>query len=135
MICKCLPAIAFVALSLSAPSMAVAAPIRIQATAPGSAVLELQAEELVTMTVIPFRLLINDATGRPLTGAKVSCDMIMPSMPMPANRPKVVEHDGVYRGEMIFTCAMGAWRINCLAETTDGFRQMLTFDIAKVRMK
>lgn len=135
MICKFLPAIAFVVLLLIVPSIAVAAPIRIQATAPGSAVLELQTDELVTMTAIPFRLLINDATGRPLSGAKVSCDMIMPSMPMPENRPKVIERDGAYVGKLIFTCAMGAWRINCLAEQTGGFRQMLTFDIAKVRMK
>ena len=114
-----------------------AGPIRLQASdaAPGSAVLELYADELVTMTAIPFRLTIRDAAGRPLTGAKVSCDMTMPSMAMPENRPKISEQNGSYGGELIFTCAMGAWRIGCVAEKNDGSRQMMTFDIDKVRMK
>jgi hypothetical protein len=117
--------------------LANAGPIRLQASdaAPGSAVLELYADELVTMTPIPFRLTISDAAGQPLTGAKVSCDMTMPSMAMPENRPKVSEQNGSYGGELIFTCAMGAWRIGCVAEKTDGSRQMMTFDIDKVRMK
>ncbi|NJC87638.1 MAG: hypothetical protein FIB02_03760 [Desulfuromonas sp.] len=116
---------------------AAVAPIRLTAmdATPGSAVLELYADELVTMTAIPFRLTIRDAAGRPLTGARVSCDMTMPSMTMPENRPKVTERDGAYGGELIFTCAMGAWRIGCLAEKTDGSRQAMTFDIEKVRMK
>lgn len=117
--------------------LANAGPIRLQDNdaAPGSAVLELYADELVTMTTIPFRLTIRDAAGQPLTGAKVSCDMTMPSMAMPENRPKVSERNGGYGGELIFTCAMGAWRIGCVAEKTDGSRQMMTFDIDKVRMK
>lgn len=137
MTCKPLTALAFAILAMGAPSSAAAAPIRLQSTeaAPGSAVLELQADELVTMTAIPFRLLINDAAGRPLAGAKVSCDMVMPSMAMPENRPKVTERAGAYVGELIFTCAMGAWRINCVAEKAGGFRQTMSFDIAKVRMK
>jgi hypothetical protein len=56
-------------------------------------------------------------------------------MTMPEIRPLVTECDGAYGGEMIFTCAMGAWRINCLAEKPDGSRQTMTFDIATVRMK
>jgi hypothetical protein len=114
-----------------------AGPIRLPASdaAPGSAVLELDADELVTMTAIPFRLTIRDAAGQPLVGAKVSCDMTMPSMAMPENRPRVSERNGSYGGELIFTCAMGAWRIGCVAEKTDGSRQLMTFDIDKVRMK
>jgi hypothetical protein len=119
------------------PGVANAGPIRLHArdAAPGSAILEFQADELVTMTPILFRLFIADASGRPLTGAKVSCDMTMPSMAMPENRPRATERDGAYAGEMIFTCAMGAWRIACTAEKTDGSRQTVTFDIDKVRMK
>lgn len=131
------PAKLFPLALLLLPSLAAAAPIRIEATTadPGRAVLELQAEELVTMTAIPFRLLLSDAAGKPLTGARVSCDMIMPAMAMPANRPKVTEHAGAYSGELVFTCAMGAWRINCQAEHADGHRQAMHFDIATVRMK
>jgi hypothetical protein len=120
-----------------AASTVIAAPISITASdAPsGRTILELQADELVTMTAIPFRLLIRDAAGHAVTGARVSCDMTMPSMTMPENRPKVTERDGVYGGELIFTCAMGAWRIQCLAEHSDGSRQVMTFDIEKVQMK
>jgi hypothetical protein len=122
---------------MASPAFAAAAPIRVQATttSAGTATLELLADELVTMTVIPFRLFISDAGGRPLTGARVSCDMIMPSMPMPENRPKVTERDGAYAGELTFTCPMGAWQINCLAKKADGSHQTMTFDIDKVRMK
>lgn len=130
-------ALLFIVALSAAPVTAAAAPIRIVATdaAPGSAVLELQTDELVTMTAIPFRLLINDATGRPLLGASVRCDMTMPSMTMPENRPKVTERDGAYGGELIFTCAMGAWRIACTAEQPDGTSQAMTFNIDRVRMK
>lgn len=130
-------ALVFIILFGATTMTASAAPIRIAATAatPGSAVLELQADELVTMTAIPFRLFINDATGRPLPGARVRCDMTMPSMTMPENRPKVTERNGAYGGEMIFTCAMGAWRIACTAENPDGTSQTMTFDIDRVRMK
>lgn len=121
----------------AAVTTAQATPIAIQAVdaAPGSAVLEMYADDLVTMTAIPFRLTIRDATGRPVTGAKVNCDLTMPAMTMPENRPQVAERDGGYRGELVFTCAMGAWRISCLAEKADGSRQRMTFDIDKVRMQ
>jgi hypothetical protein len=116
---------------------AAAAPIRIQAAvAPsGSSVLELQTDELVTMTPVPFRLLIKDANGQPLTGAQVTCDMTMPSMTMPENRPKVTEQNGIYTGEMIFTCAMGAWRVACTAVSGEGSSRTMIFDIESVKMK
>lgn len=115
-----------------------AAPVVFQATATGPerAVLELETDELVTMKMIPFRLTIKDASGQPLTGAKVRCDMTMPSMAMPENRPKVMEHDdGSYGGELVFTCAQGAWRITCLAEKSDGSTQTAIFEIPRVKMK
>jgi YtkA-like len=132
-----LAALALVLALGCASGTVMAAPISIFArdAAPGSAIFELQADELVTMTAIPFRLLIRDAAGQPVTGARVSCDLTMPSMTMPENRPQVTERDGGYGGELIFTCAMGAWRIQCLAEQNDGSRRVMTFDIEKVRMK
>jgi hypothetical protein len=135
--CRRLAGLALMLMFGGVAGTVLAAPISIPATdtAPGRAVLELHADELVTMTVIPFRLLIKDHAGQALTGAQVSCDMTMPSMTMPENRPKVTESGGAYGGELIFTCAMGAWRIQCLAELSDGSRQVMTFDIEKVRMK
>ena len=114
-----------------------AAPLRFEAkeAPPGQAVLEIQADELVTMTTLPFRLLLKDAAGRPLTGARVDCALTMPSMAMPENKPKVVERDGTYAGEMILTCTMGDWRATCSAETGQGVRQTVTFDLGTARMK
>jgi len=115
---------------------ALAAPIRLTAssTSFGQAVLELQADELVTMQVLPFRLILADENGAPLAGAAVRCAMDMPSMPMPDNRPQVVADGDAYRGEMIFTCAAGAWRITFDAQLADGRHQGATFYVEQVRM-
>jgi len=100
-----------------------------------TAVLEFAVAPLVAMTVIPFRLDLKNADGTPLTGAEVSCDLTMPSMPMPENRPKLTESDGVYVGEIIFTCTQGAWRFTCGVTPREGEQQTLAFDIPRVRMK
>ncbi len=102
---------------------------------PGSAILELATDVLITMTPIPFRLIVMDAKGEPVVGAKVSCEMTMPSMNMPENRPKVTERVGFYGGELMFTCAQGAWRINCDVVRQGLPKQSLTFDIDRVRMR
>lgn len=102
---------------------------------PGSATLELLVEQPATMTVTPFRLHISDAAGKPLRGARVACELTMPSMPMPENRPAVREQEGFYGGELIFTCGMGAWRMTCRAAGQDGSLRTMSFDIPTVRMK
>jgi len=120
------------------PGVAWTAPVTFQSTAgsSGSAVLELDTDALVTMTMIPFRLSIKDAAGTPLTGANVRCELTMPSMAMPENLPKVTEReDGSYGGELIFTCAQGAWRMTCQTEKGAAGSQTMIFDIPKVRMK
>jgi len=118
-------------------SSAAAGPLRFAATEAGSrqSTLEIQSDELVTMTALPFRLVINRPDGKPLTGAKVRCDLTMPLMPMPENRPQVVERDGAYAGEMILTCTMGDWRLACVVEDTNGVQQTVIFDIGPARMK
>jgi len=103
--------------------------------ASGTATLEFAAAPLVAMTVIPFRLELKNADGMPLTGAEVRCELTMPSMPMPENRPKITERDGAYAGEMIFTCTRGAWLFTCAVTQPDGRQQTLAFDIPRVRMK
>ena len=113
-----------------------AAPLRFPASegALGEAVLEIQADELATMTAIPFRLTIRDTAGRQVTGARVQCALTMPSMAMPENRPTVTESDGAYTGEMILTCTMGDWRMSCTA-TPPAPARVMTFDLGKARMK
>ena len=119
------------------PAAGLAAPLRFTAegAAPGQATLEIQADQLVTMTALPFRLVLKDAAGTPVTGARVECELTMPSMHMPENRPKVVERDGAYVGEMILTCTMGAYRATCVAEDAGGTRRTATFDLGTARMK
>lgn len=127
-----------VALLLSwAAAAALAEPVILKSSSSsfGKAVLELDTDELVAMKVIPFRLQLLDDDGAVLTGAKVSCDMDMPSMTMPENRPKVVAEGDVYTGEMIFTCTMGAWRITFDAEHSDGRHQGATFYVERVKMQ
>jgi hypothetical protein len=101
----------------------------------GLAVLEIQADRLVTMTPLPFRLIITDPSGQPLAGAHVDCTLTMPSMRMPENRPKVTERDGAYRGEMVLTCTMGDYRAVCVVEDAGGAHRSLTFDIGRARLK
>ena len=69
------------------PAAGFAAPLRFAANdvAPGQATLEIEADELVTMTALPFRLILKDAAGTPVTGARVECELTMPSMRMPRN--------------------------------------------------
>ena len=119
------------------PAVVWAAPVVFHTTSsePGSAVLEIAADQLVTMTAYPFQLTIRDPNGRPLTGARISCELTMPSMPMPENRPKVTERNGTYVGELIFACPMGDWRFTCRAETAAGTSQTVAFDIPRVRMQ
>ena len=132
-----LPLIALLIASgvLAAPAAAANLSFAATETSAGQATLEIQNDELVTMTALPFSLVINRADGKPLTGAKVRCDLTMPSMSMPENRPQVVERDGAYVGEMILTCTMGDWRVSCVAEDSQGLRQTMTFDIGTARMK
>jgi len=115
---------------------ALAEPIILHATSTsfGKATLELETGALVTMKRIPFRLRLLDADGKALAGARVRCNMDMPSMPMPENRPQVFAQGDIYTGEMVFTCAMGVWRVTFDAEHHDGRHQGVTFYVEQVRL-
>ncbi len=97
-------------------------------------VLELNAYPLRTMTVIPFRLLLRDAEGGALAGAPVTCDLDMPAMPMPRNRPRVQPCGDAYQGIAVFTMA-GAWTASFQAELPGGGRAELVFNIEEVLLK
>lgn len=63
----------------------------------------------VPMQRAEFSISITDGQGRPLMGAEVSCDMTMPAMSMPPNRPRAVEQSpGLYTTPVVFTMA-GDW--------------------------
>lgn len=63
----------------------------------------------VPMRQAEFSISIRDGQGRPLADAEVSCDMTMPAMAMPPNRPKAAEQSpGVYTTPVMFTMS-GEW--------------------------
>jgi hypothetical protein len=100
----------------------------------GTAILTLASEPLRTMTRTPFHLMLTDGTGNPIAGAEVRCDLTMPAMPMPENRPAVREKDGFYWGEAVFTMA-GAWQATFQVAMPDGRLEILIFDIERVLLK
>jgi len=121
--------------ALAAPALA-DGETRLEEAASGElrAVLLLKEAPLVAMTRIPFELQLTDAAGTPLTGASVRCDLSMPAMTMPINRPAVTEKGGSYRGEAIFTMA-GAWRATFEILLPNGESRTLSFDLDRVLLK
>ena len=97
-------------------------------------ILSFRSGPLQTMTPAPFTLELLDASGTTVADAEVSCEMTMPAMPMPENRPRVVLVGNHYQGEAIFTMA-GAWRMTCRIAPSSGPKTALTFDIPEVRLK
>lgn len=105
-------------------------------TGGGRAVLEFDAAPLTTMTPTPFTLTLMDPAGTDIRQARVTCDLTMPAMPMPENRPEArwLAEENMYRGEAVFTMA-GAWRATCEVFATSGLPQTFRFDIPDVRLK
>lgn len=120
--------------AISARAAAPGTRIEMEGIGGGKAILNLASAPLRTMTPTPFHLMLTDVTGAPITGVEVSCDLTMPAMPMPENRPRVHEKDGVYWGEAIFTMA-GAWQATFSVRMPDGRLELLIFDIDRVLLK
>jgi len=97
-------------------------------------VLTFAAAPLVTMRPTPFRLVLFDPRGRRTTAPEIACDLTMPAMPMPDNRPPLTPGETAYSGEAIFTMA-GAWRVSILVLSAGGAQSRLIFDIDRVLLK
>ena len=131
--------LAFLLLLMSFTSQGLAASspgtrLEIEGIDGGKAILKLAAEPLRTMTATPFHLTLTDGAGNPITGAQVRCDLTMPAMPMPENRPAVGERDGFYWGEAVFTMA-GDWQAAFQVAMPDRRLEILIFDIDRVLLK
>lgn len=75
-----------------------------------------------------FNITITDEKGAPVSDAKVSLDLTMPSMWMPANKPQAQSlGDGKYQAAGRFTMR-GGWRIDVIIER-GGQKQNAYFDI------
>jgi hypothetical protein len=74
-----------------------------------------------------FSLALSDKEGVALVGATVLCDMTMPEMEMPLNRPELGEtQPGVYSAEVLFTMA-GKWQAALEVTLSDGRTRTFTF--------
>jgi nitrogen fixation protein FixH len=74
-----------------------------------------------------FKITVTDPQGAPLQGATVTCDMTMPAMKMPVNRPEAAEGEpGVYTANVLFTMA-GDWEAAVNVALPDGQAQTFTF--------
>jgi hypothetical protein len=74
-----------------------------------------------------FTITVTDPGGAPLQGATVVCDMTMPAMPMPVNRPEAAEDGpGVYVARVLFTMA-GDWEAAVHVALPGGHAETFTF--------
>jgi hypothetical protein len=96
--------------------------------------LEFQAAPPVTMRPIGFSLALIDPSGQRTAALPAACDLIMPAMPMPENRPRLVPGKDLYNGEAIFTMA-GRWQAVVTFQTADGRPEKLVFDLGTVLLK
>ena len=126
---------AFLGLLLLVAAPAGAATTRIEARGEGfHGVLELAAAPLVTMRPTPFTLTLRDAAGLPTTAPRLTCELVMPAMPMPPNQPQTRAAGDAYRGEAIFTMA-GAWQLQVTLHQPGSADIRLDFDIDRVLLK
>ena len=109
---------------------------RIEAWSPRGVqgVLEFEAAPLTTMQEISFRLSLKDADGKVLTPSQVICDLVMPAMPMPENRPRLSLAGQSYSGKAIFTMA-GEWQARISIQSASGTAETLVFPIDRVLLK
>jgi YtkA-like len=73
---------------------------------------------------------VSDLEGLPVQGATVTCDLTMPAMRMPPNKPQAVERTpGVYAAEAVFTMA-GAWEAAVQVSLPDGRSETFRFALS-----
>lgn len=113
-----------------------AAVTRVETSGPGGyrGILEFGTAPLVTMRPIPFTLTLLAPDGRPTTPPGVACELVMPAMPMPENRPQLTAKGNGYTGEAVFTMA-GAWRVLVAVRSGQSEIDRLSFDIERVFLK
>jgi hypothetical protein len=112
-------------------------PLRLETAGPagGRARFELGSAPPRTMTPTPMQLELTTADGAPLTGAEVECDLTMPAMSMPVNRPQLRESTpGVYACEAVFTMA-GDWEATFDIRLPDGEHRRLVFALGEATLR
>lgn len=98
------------------------------------ATLELHDSPLRVMTATPMRLQLHPDTPWPQAQTTVSCDLTMPAMPMPPNRPLLSRQGEAFFGEAIFTMA-GGWQADCILALPAGGEEHFRFAIEQVLLQ
>ncbi len=118
-------------LFLTAPVYADNTVLRASGDQKPAAVLTFSAAPLKTMTAVPFNMTF-DSMQTPIQSA--TCDLTMPAMPMPENRPELNCSNNKCSGTAVFTMA-GRWQAAFSIVMEDGSRRSLVFAIPMVKMK
>jgi YtkA-like len=129
-----LPAVLLLCLFLAVPAGAATTRVEANGTAGYRGVLEFAADPLVTMSTTSFTLTLFAPDGRPTTAPEPTCELVMPAMPMPSNRPKLSTKEGWYTGEAVFTMA-GAWRVRVALRSGGAEVDRLSFNLERVLLK
>lgn len=79
------------------------------------------AERLEALKALPISLRVTTATGEPVTLRNILCDLTMPAMAMPLNRPTLKESGkpGIYQGVILLTMS-GLWQMQITAIDKSG---------------
>ena len=97
-----------------------------------AASLVFETVSLKTMTEIPFSITLDDQINSSIQSA--ACDLTMPAMPMPENRPDLTCSGNLCSGKAVFTMA-GKWQATFGLIMKDGSHSSIVFDIPMVKMK
>jgi hypothetical protein len=90
------------------------------ANASTSALLRIEPVRPVPMQEAQLELSLRDPQGKPITGATVKADLMMPDIVMPSNRPAFTEMgNGVYAAKALFTMA-GEWELRTQVDHAGG---------------
>ena len=124
-----------VLLCLVAPLSTLARESRFEATGSPElrAVLTCDDAPLVAMRPTRLVLQLTGKDGQPPVALKGSCDLTMPAMPMPENRPTLRPIGNELVGEAIFTMA-GEWRAACTVELPGGRKETFVFSLGDVQL-
>lgn len=121
-------------LFLSAPALAAETVLNAVDADGTAATLTLSSDPLLSMTPTDLRLTINRAHGDMLLATSAVCDLTMPAMPMPKNRPMLECSATGCSGNAVFTMA-GAWDVTCDVSFSSGKTSQYLFVIDMVQMK
>lgn len=98
-----------------------------------AATLVLDRAPLVTMQPTRLELSLAPLSPAPYV-LKGHCELTMPAMPMPPNRPALIVQGDKLVGEAIFTMA-GAWRASCTVAYADRARELFVFALDEVLLR